>query len=379
MRRTTLALLALASLVWLVPGAASAAPVALPIPPVEGLAVDPPPPVSAPSWILYDATFDLVLASHDPDAERSMASTTKMMTALVAYRHGDVDDMVTVSQAAADVGEAEIGLVAGEQIPLSTLITTMLVRSANDAAMAIAEHIGGTVEGFAALMNAEAEHLGLEHSSFANPHGLDEPGHHSSAADLLAIARAGMEIPEFRRAAGVRVQLFPDAPDGTQRVAHSTNHLLWDYEGAMGVKTGFTGQAGMVLAAVAERDERQIYAVVMGSELPTGHFEDATALLDYGFESFGVVPLIISGESYGTRLTGDERSPVVAAATAEAFVHLAAAGVLDPRIELVEGEPALVADDDLIEVPLEPANVEPLPDSRTALSWLWELVDGEAA
>jgi D-alanyl-D-alanine carboxypeptidase (penicillin-binding protein 5/6) len=239
--------------------------------------------VTAESWIVFDATDGVVLASHNADEVRPMASTTKMMTALVAIEQSQPDQIVTVSQRAAEIGEAEIGLTAGEQFPIAELIDTMIIRSANDAAIAVAETVGGDVETFVALMNQRASELGLTRTSFVNPHGLDAEGHVSTARDLLRLGLAAMANPRFREAASRREVALTPAPDGTPRVAASTNELLKTYEGAVGVKTGFTFQAGLVLVAAAERDGRAIYAVVMGSEGQGAHFSDASALLDFGF------------------------------------------------------------------------------------------------
>ena len=254
-----------------------------PLPPRPGGLVSPAPTVSAPSWVLFDESADWLIAAHDPDAPRPLASTTKMMTALVAAESSTFDELVTVSTSAAEAGEAEIGLVAGEVIPMGDLVSAILVRSANDAAEAIAEHIGGSIEGFAALMNQKAEDLGLTNSHFVNPHGLDAPEHYSSAADLLQIAREVLGNPQLGAMVKSNSIDFPPAPDGTRRGGPTTNSLLERYEGAVGVKTGFTFQASLVLAAAAERDGRLLLTVVMGSEGSGGHFADATALLDYGF------------------------------------------------------------------------------------------------
>lgn len=257
-----------------------------------------PPELSADSWIVYDAGAEVVLAADDEDEERAMASTTKIMTAYVAFRYADLDDMVRVSDHAAGVGEAEIGVEPGERIRLETLVRALVVRSGNDAATAVAEHVGGSVEGFAELMNSEAERLGLEHSHFVNPHGLDAEGHYSSAEDLLTVAMAAMEYPEFREMAITREAPFPDAPDGTDRVIESTNRLLDEYPGAIGVKTGYTNQAGLVLVAAAEREGRTLFAVVMGSEGEGGHFADAEVLLDWGYQAFREVEIISAEAAY---------------------------------------------------------------------------------
>ncbi len=291
-------ILVVVALVGLLPSAPS---LAVPVPPDLHLPVPtgeyrPAPSVTAASWIVFDATDGVVLASRNADEQRPMASTTKMMTALVALEESDPDTLVTVSARAADIGEAEIGLIAGERLPIGILIDSMIVRSANDAAVAVAEAVGGDVETFVELMNARAAELGLTRTTFANPHGLDAEEHVSTARDLLRLGLAAMANADYRRAAVLSEVSLPPAPDGTPRVAPATNDLIQTYEGAVGVKTGFTFQAGLVLVAAAERDGRAIYAVVMGSEGAGSHFSDAAALLDYGFGGHELVRAV-AGES----------------------------------------------------------------------------------
>jgi D-alanyl-D-alanine carboxypeptidase len=178
-----------------------------------------------------------------------------------------------------------------------------------------------------------------------------------------------MEIPAFGRAVGSQVYRFPADPVGEFRVVENTNTLLWDYEGTIGVKTGYTFRAGRCIVAAAERDGRRIYVVVMGSDEASDHFADAEALLDYGFESFGVVPLIVEGQAYGVRRSGTEVDPLVAAATVEAFVHIAGAGLFAPELSLVDGQPVLVAEGDAqLEAPVVP-ETSSLPSLFDALSW----------
>lgn len=338
--------------------------------PIEGLVVVPPPQVTAKTWILYDATYDLVLASEGADEPRAMASTTKIMTAMVALEAPDPGRLVTVSDNAADIGESEIGLVAGEQLPLDALIKALIIRSGNDAAIAIAESVAGSEAAFVDRMNQRARDMGLEHTHFANPHGLDAEGHYTSARDLLTMARAAMKNPVFAAAAWSRSYRFPDAPDGTTRQAWATNQLLSEYEGMIGVKTGFTFDAGLVLAAAAVRDGRTLYTVVMGSEGENAHFDDTRRLLDYGFEEYGVVPLIVEGREYGLGRAGGETYPLLAAASGEAFIHLAAAGLLSPQLGIVDGAPVLEVGDDTIEVGIE-QDATPLPGLGQAFGWLW--------
>ncbi len=294
-----LAVLSAAALMALSPVApALGAPLVIPVPPREGMPLPDPPHVSARSWIVYDAGAGIVLGSHQPDTQWAMASTTKMMTALLALKYGDPNSIVTVSERAAGIGEAQVGLEPGERFPLALLVEALTIRSGNDAATAVAEHLSGSVEAFVELMNEEAIALGMTNTRFANPHGLDGPDHHSSARDLLILALAVMDYPEYRNMVTTHELPFPDAPDGTERVIRATNRLVEEYPGAMGIKTGFTNQALLVLAAAAEREGRTLFTVVMGSDGRGGHFEDSETLLDWGFGRFGTLATVAGFAPY---------------------------------------------------------------------------------
>ena len=249
-----------------------------------------PPDVTAEAWILYDDTYGQVLAEVDADSRRAVASTTKILTALVVLEHTRLHDLVIITETAASVGESEIGLVAGEAAWLvEELLAALMLWSANDAAVALAQHVGGSVAGFSEMMNRKVAELGLINSNFVNPHGLDHRDHYSSARDMLSISLAAMENAFFARLAGIRSFSLPHTPDGEPRVAVNRNDLLATYPGALGIKTGYTGRALQTLSAVAERDGRRVYAVVLGSE---DHFGDVTLLLDYAFGNFTPLTLV---------------------------------------------------------------------------------------
>jgi serine-type D-Ala-D-Ala carboxypeptidase (penicillin-binding protein 5/6) len=333
--------------------------------PIEQLPPIPAPTVSAPAWILYDETNDVVLDGVDTDVPRPMASTTKLMTALLAVESGRLDEIVTVSQRAASVGEASIGLVAGERLPLSMLVHALMIRSGNDAATATAEHLAGSVEAFAAMMNARAVELGMTATFFSNPHGLDAPGHVSSPRDLLTLGMAGLEHAELAEMARMNSYRISDAPDGTVRVAEATNALLTTYRGAFGVKTGFTFQAGLVIVAGAERDGRRLWTVVMGADGPGAHFADAATLLDHGFEKLRFVDTIARGTPFrlGTPALGPE---VTALARLHTLTLLAALerppAAVEEVAEPVVAPPEIIAAD--------------LPGPAEALRWLYAEVFG---
>lgn len=347
---------------------AGAAPISVP---VGSAAVPEPPEVSAEAWILYDAAYGLVLAESNADELRSIASTTKMMTALIAIEQGNLDDDVKISERAADVGESEVGLEVGEVLELRQLVTALMVRSGNDAAIAVAEHVGGTVEGFVELMNAKAAELGMENTSFANPHGLDAPGHQSTARDLLTLARAGMEVPLFAELARTRRAVLPEDSAGKVRIVTATNRLLTTYEGTIGIKTGFTNQAGLALVAAARRGDRTLYAIVLGS---TDHFGDAQALLNHGFDDFRLYSAIAAGAQYGIRRDpGGEGVPAVAIEEVEVVGETDAELTVLP--ELREGRPILVARLDGEEIGTTEVRTSPAPGLPTLLDALRWIID----
>ncbi|HEY7822225.1 MAG TPA: D-alanyl-D-alanine carboxypeptidase family protein, partial [Acidimicrobiia bacterium] len=236
---------------------AAAAPFVFPLYNEDGFPHDGAPGVTASSWIVYDEMTDMVLAEWSADDPRPMASITKIMTVLLAIENGDLDEEVTISEDAAGTGGQEIGLVAGETVTLGALVRAAMIRSGNDSAAAIAEHIGGSVAGFVRMMNERAAELGMDNTHFANPHGLDAAGHYSTPRDMLAVARQAMSIPEFENLARSRMLVFPDTPDGTARSASNTNRILNSYRGLIGVKTGETPNAGLTYVGAAERQGRR--------------------------------------------------------------------------------------------------------------------------
>ncbi len=285
-----LALAAVALLLVSAASGVSASPLWVEPPPIPWTPAPAPPVLEAESWMLFDERNEVVLAEHNADVRRPMASTTKLMTALLAVETGDLSSPVQVSSAAVSVGEAGVDLVEGEVFLLRTLVRAFLVRSGNDAAFAVAEQVGGTVEEFVAMMNQRASQLGLDDTSYANPHGLDHPDQYSTAADLLTLTREVLKHPELAEAVATRQITLREAPSGEERVFSNTNDLLFEYEGVVGVKTGYTDDAGRVLVAAAERGGRRLLSVVMKT---SDHFSDTAELLDYGFGFFGAVPSLV--------------------------------------------------------------------------------------
>jgi len=252
------------------------------------------PSVSAASAVLMEVTTGDVLFGKQVDTRRAPASTTKIMTAILGLELGRPDEVVTVSQKAADVGEATLHLDPGEKILLYELITGALVKSGNDACVAIAEHISGSEAQFVKLMNKKALALGAQNTNFVNTNGLPLKAHYTTAKDLALMARHGLQLPQF---AGITRQkttaihfLEPDVFMDLK----NTNKLLSNYPYANGVKTGTTTAAGKCLVASATKDGRQLLVVVLNAP---DRFGDAQKLLEWGFEKTETVRLVEAGQA----------------------------------------------------------------------------------
>lgn len=230
-----------------------------------------------------------VLFAADPHTRLPMASTTKVMTALLALERGDLQDEVVCSPQAFGVPGTSIYLQAGERLTLEQMLLGLMLASGNDAAVAIAEHIGGSVEGFAAMMNARAAQIGAVNTRFVNPHGLPNDGHYTTAYDLALIAREAMRNEAFRRLASTQRASIPWAGRTYDRQLHNKNRLLADYPGATGVKTGFTSKAGRCLVFGAQRDGMEIVGVVLGCG---NWFEEAARLMDGCFETYAMTRVL---------------------------------------------------------------------------------------
>lgn len=217
-----------------------------------------PPPTSAAAYLVYDVAADQILFAYQPEAPLAPASLTKLMTALLVLEQGHLLDTVTI-RGSDLVGEASMGLQAGEQLTVQELLWGLLIPSGNDAALALARTTAGDVATFVDQMNARARQLGLRHTHFANPHGLDAPGQESSAADLLTVTRRLWTYPLFRQIAGTAETTVAG------HTLRNTNELLGTLSGANGVKTGTSTAAGECLVASIQREDRQVLVVILGS------------------------------------------------------------------------------------------------------------------
>jgi D-alanyl-D-alanine carboxypeptidase (penicillin-binding protein 5/6) len=225
-----------------------------------------------------------VLWSRRETERRSMASITKVMTAVVALEHGDPNAMVTIPKASIQVGESTAFLRPGEKLPMDQVLQALLVKSGNDAAVALALNVAGSEDAFVKLMNEKAVELGLKDTHFANTHGLDAPGHYTTAADLAVLGRYAMTNPKFREIVGMKSVVIGSGK--RKETLQSTDLLLGNYNGAMGIKTGFTDKAGYSVLSAAQRDGLMLYAVVLGTGSELQRFREARELLDWGFAHY---------------------------------------------------------------------------------------------
>ena len=254
-----------------------------------------PPAVTARAYILVNPETEDVLVERAADTRLPMASTTKMMTAIVTLKRTKLGDVVVVPRTAVAPGGSTSGLVPGERLSIRTLLTGLMIGSGNDASVALATHVGrGSERRFVQLMNAEAVAMGLTNTRFANPHGLDHAGHYSTVRDLVTLGEQTLQRPFLRQVVARRVaRIAGPGGRGTRRL-ESENDLLAIDRDADGIKTGHTGGAGYSLVAHARRTNTgvELYAAIIGSPSRTQRARDAKRLLDWGFGQYvRVVPL----------------------------------------------------------------------------------------
>lgn len=239
------------------------------------------PQLTAKSAILIEASTGKVLFELHADERRPPASTTKMMTLITALEHGKLDDYVTASETASQTEGSTIWLSPGEKLKMLDLLYGVMLVSGNDATVAVAEHISGSVEKFSALMTQKAKAIGANNTNFTNSSGLPDPNHYSTAHDLATIAAYGYKNPMFNQIITASRHTMPWAGKDHDREIFNENKLLWQYDGANGVKTGYTDAAGRCLVSGAKRNGIQLIAVVLDSDYM---WTDSIALLDYGFQ-----------------------------------------------------------------------------------------------
>lgn len=255
------------------------------------------PETKAPSAVLMEANSGKIVYEKNPHQRRAPASVTKVATLLVALdalKDGKVqlDDRVVTSEAAWEMGGSEIWLEPGEDMSYQEMLIAIAVGSANDACVAVAEHIAGSEKAFVELMNERAKDMGLENTHFVNAHGLPAKGHYTSAYDMAMLCREAIQYPEFIKLTSIKHYKLR----GGKTQLDNTNKLLWWYDGTDGGKTGWTTEANYCLASTVKRDNLRMICSVFGVPETSGHFQESVKLYNWGFANYAYQELVKPGE-----------------------------------------------------------------------------------
>lgn len=254
--------------------------------------------------VLMDEKTGRVLWEKNMNDQMAMASTTKIMTAIIALESGKTEETVIASKIAASAPEVKMGLKTGEEHRLYDLLYPLMLESSNDAAIAIAEHIGGSVEGFAKLMNDKVKEIGALNTEFVTPNGLDKGNHHSTPYDMALIAAYAIKNTEFLDIINTPQITIPLKNTNEKTYTFTNkNRLLREFEGAIGVKTGFTNKAGQCFVGAAKRDDMTLISVVLasgwGAKGKEQKWIDSKKLLNYGFDNYSYVTVFEEGAEAG--------------------------------------------------------------------------------
>ena len=243
----------------------------------------------AQSALLMDASNYRVLYEKSGFKTMPMASTTKIMTLLIVLENANLEDIVTVSKYASTMPDVQLGIRKDEQYKLGDLVYSLMLESHNDTAVAIAEHVGGSVEGFASMMNAKAKELGCENTNFVTPNGLDADGHYTTAADLAKIASYAIQNKKFIEITNTSSWSFKELSKGRTFSVNNKNRFLGLMKGAIGIKTGFTGKAGFCFVGALKKNGKTFVSVVLACGWPPQKnykWSDTTKLMNYGLDYY---------------------------------------------------------------------------------------------
>lgn len=252
--------------------------------------------------VLMDAMTGRVLYEKNGYEQKAMASTTKIMTCIIALEYGNLNELVTVSAYAASMPNVKLGVRNGEQFLLKDLLYSLMLESHNDVAVAIAEHVAGSVEAFAALMNQKARDIGAYNTNFVTPNGLDANGHYTTAADLALIGAYAIKNNKFVEITNTTAYTFSNNAGTRSFSVNNKNSFLNQMDGAFGIKTGYTGQAGYCFVGALKRDGKVLISVVLGSGWPpnkTNKWSDTAKLMNYGLSNYSY-EIIFSPSEYET-------------------------------------------------------------------------------
>ena len=289
------------------------------------------PTLSAQSVILLEAENGTVVYEKNAHTRLPMASTTKIMTALVALELAAPDTVILTDSRAVGTEGSSIYLCEGEELTLEELLYALMLESANDAAVAIAIGVSGSEEAFIDAMNQKAASLGLSNTRFANPHGLDADGHYTTAYELAIIARAALQNPLLKTIVSTRKTTIPHQNTDGVRLLVNHNKMLRLYDGCIGLKTGYTQKSGRCLVSAAERDGITMIAVTLNSP---DDWNDHTKLLDFGFSNYRRVDVCPADFRLCLAVTGGKETYVTLGVTQNVSVTLPiGAGVIEQTIE----------------------------------------------
>lgn len=235
-------------------------------------------------YIVYDRISKSMIIGKNEDIKSAMASTTKIMTTIVILEKADLNEKVTVSAKAGGTGGSRLGLKRGDKASVRDLLYGLMLRSGNDAAVALAEHVGGSVKGFAELMNEKASELGLTNTHFVTPHGLDDANHYTTALELAKLTDYAMDNETFAKIVGTKSTTI--YINNQPRQINNTNELLGVLNGVVGVKTGFTNNAGRCLVTETKRNNMDIITIVLGADTKKDRTKDSVNLIEYTFSKY---------------------------------------------------------------------------------------------
>lgn len=245
------------------------------------------PKTNSRSCVVIDRISNTILYGKDEHAQKKMASTTKIMTALVIVENCNLNETITISKKAASTGGSRLGLKAGDKITILDLLYGLMLRSGNDAAVALAEYYGKDVPGFAEKMNIKAKELNLKNTHFETPHGLDSDGHYTTAYELAILTNYALKNPIFAKIVGTKN--YTITINGYPKALSNTNELLGNFDGIYGVKTGFTNGANRCLVTACKRNDLDIICVVLGADTKKFRTTDSIKLINYIFQNFELV------------------------------------------------------------------------------------------
>lgn len=242
------------------------------------------PVLNARAAVIYDRKTKEIIWGKNENEKKAMASTTKIMTAIVVLEKGNLSDVVTISKKAANTGGSRLKINTNDKISVLDLLYGLMLRSGNDAAVALAEYVGGSIEGFAKLMNKKAIEIGLKNTHFVTPHGLDNIEHYTTAYELAVLTDYAMQNEKFSKIVNTKNTTI--SINGVARNIYNTNELLGTLNGVNGVKTGFTNNAGRCLVTSCTRKGNQIITVVLGCDAKKYRTSDSIKLIEYAFKNY---------------------------------------------------------------------------------------------